>query len=92
MASLYLYWAYPTYHEGLLTKKREGLVTNSKLAKACVENKLHHYIRHVRLGDHPWKPAGCHVLDDFWEMIGGNPREGATWYGGRNRSQSEGKL
>lgn len=90
-ASLYLYWAHPTAHEGMLTKKRESLVSNLKLAKACVENGLHKYIRHVRLGDHPWRPAGCQFLDNFWVMIGGDPRKGSTWYGGRSRKQSEGE-
>ncbi|GMH46000.1 hypothetical protein BSKO_13964 [Bryopsis sp. KO-2023] len=89
VASMQLFWENPKANEGLLTKKREGLVSNTNLAKCCVNLNLHRFLRHVRLGDHPWRPAGCQFLDGFWVMMGGDHRNGATWYGGRSRKCSE---
>eukprot|EP00803_Ostreobium_quekettii_P002896 evm.model.scf_898EXC.5 EVM.evm.TU.scf_898EXC.5 scf_898EXC:44547-57562(-) len=82
-ATMHLYWSFPEAHEGILTKKREAMVSNIRLAKVSQRLGLNRCLRHIRLGDHPWRPAGCHFLDAFWASVGGDMTNGAAWYGGR---------
>lgn len=91
VASSYIYWSHPFASEGLLTNERKVLVSNTKLAEACVENGLHKYIRHERLGDHPWRPAGCQFLDNFWDMIGDDPNTGSTWASSSRHAHGKGR-
>lgn len=89
ISSLYCFFKYPLGHEGILTTHRIRIISNRQLARVALSLRLEHYIRSVQLGDHPWRPAGCQLLDAYWLKSGNALEDGHSWFGGRNQKVSQ---
>lgn len=55
LATLEVFFEYPSESEGFLSKKRSKIVSNSFLKKACIKNEIYPYIL---MTGKPWVPNG----------------------------------
>lgn len=88
IASLFCYFKHPVAHEGILSTERSDFISNRHLADVAVSSGIQNYVRSVQIGEHPWRPAGCQLLDGYWIKQGGDATSGPDWFGGRNKKIS----